>query len=515
MGSYNTWKGNNNLHPFIQESDGSFSEGQDVIEQNPVNQGSGSVLIADIMGDSRPEIIEGTYGNGFPPFGFSIYSFDKTKNKYVYNKSPKDLGVFKGEQQGSTSIKLADFNNDGKTDMAIASEGYPGNRIQIWNGQGNGDFVPGQVLHYDTTFADGSQSSLNEFREFEIADVNKDGWLDILVHPFHSGNKFRINPGPMSSQNPRGYYGTGIRLNYSIWMNKKGSFATLDDDIQVPDVYPGFIKGFYVNGKLKFFGFESAQDNNALHAVKIQEMTVYFCETVAKPSFNTSKFSFCSGDSLKLTVTNVNKGDTLKWYYGSNQDLTNTSSKTFNQNIKVFVTRTDSVGCVAKSDTLQISKIDLPTTPTISRDTANNLVSSAINAKWYKDGTVISDTTQKIKPSGAGSYTVSTSQNGCTSVQSAAYYYLVTDIINLSADEFIKLAPNPFQGILHFDFNIRGIQKLNIEVFDITTGNKLITIQDQQAGQSLNFSQLNPGTFIIRVSSRDNKIDHKFKLLKM
>jgi hypothetical protein len=143
------------------------------------------------------------------------------------------------------------------------------------------------------------------------------------------------------------------------------------------------------------------------------------------------------------------------------------------------------------------------------------LVSSAVNSKWYKDGTAISDTTQKIKPNGAGSYTVSTNQNGCTSVQSAAYYYLVTDIINLSADEFIKLAPNPFQGILHFDFNIRGVQKLNIEVFDITTGNKLITIQDQQAGQNLNFSQLNPGTFIIRVSSRDNKIDHKFKLVKM
>lgn len=515
MGSYNPWKGNNGLHSYIQKSDGTYYDGIDVIEEKKVYGGTGSVLIADIMGDSKPEIIQGTYGNGFPPFGFAIYSYDKDKNKYVYNKSPKELGVFKGEQQGSTSIKLADFDKDGKIDMAIASEGYPGNRIQIWNGQGNGDFTPGQVLHYDTTLADGSQYSLNEFREFEIADVNKDGWLDILVHPFHFGNKFRINPGGTAVPGHSNNVGTGVRLNYSIWVNKGGQFATLDDDVQVPNIFPGFIKGFFVNGKLKFFGFEQGDNNQGTQEVKIQEMTVYFCETVAKPSFNTSKFSFCSGDSLKLSVTNVNKGDTLKWYYGSNQDLTNTSSKTFNQNIKVFVTRTDSVGCVAKSDTVQISKIDLPNAPTISRDTANNLVSSAVNAKWYKDGTAISDTTQKIKPSGAGSYTVSTNQNGCTSVQSAAYYYLVTDIINLSADEFIKLAPNPFQGILHFDFNIRGVQKLNIEVFDITTGNKLITIQDQQAGQSLNFSQLNPGTFIIRVSSRDNKIDHKFKLVKM
>jgi hypothetical protein len=61
----------------------------------------------------------------------------------------------------------------------------------------------------------------------------------------------------------------------------------------------------------------------------------------------------------------------------------------------------------------------------------------------------------------------------------------------------------------------RGIQKLNLEVFDITTGNKLISLQDQQAGQSVDFSQLNPGTYIIRVSSRDKKIDQHFKMVKM
>ena len=31
----------------------------------------------------------------------------------------------------------------------------------------------------------------------------------------------------------------------------------------------------------------------------------------------------------KLTVTNINKGDTLKWYFGSKSDLTNVSNKTF------------------------------------------------------------------------------------------------------------------------------------------------------------------------------------------
>ena len=52
----------------------------------------------------------------------------------------------------------------------------------------------------------------------------------------------------------------------------------------------------------------------------------------------------------------INKGDTLKWYYGTKSDLTNVSNKTFTDSTKLFVTRTDSLGCVISSDTIQIKK---------------------------------------------------------------------------------------------------------------------------------------------------------------
>jgi hypothetical protein len=236
----------------------------------------------------------------------------------------------------------------------------------------------------------------------------------------------------------------------------------------------------------------------------------------SKPLFNTSNFSICGSDSLKLTISNVNKGDTLKWFYGTKSDITNVTSKTFNDVTSLFVTRTDSIGCVSSSDTIQIKKFSLPSAPTISRDTANNLVSSAaVRNTWYKDGAAISDTTQKIKPSGPGSFTVKTSENGCASVASNAYYYLVTDIINLSADEFIKLAPNPFQGQLNFDFSVKGYQKLNVEVFDLTTGTKRATQQNVLPGSVLSFGNLTPGTYIIKVSSNDQKLSHQFKMIKL
>jgi hypothetical protein len=239
------------------------------------------------------------------------------------------------------------------------------------------------------------------------------------------------------------------------------------------------------------------------------------CIGISKPTFNTTKYSFCNGDSIKLSITNINKGDSIKWYYGTKSDLTNPSNKTFTDSTKLFVTRTDSVGCVISSDTIQIKKYGIPSAPTLSRDTANFLLSGAPGTTWYKDGSAITDTAQKYKPTTAGSYTAKTTTNGCTSVMSAAYYYLVTDIINLSKDEFIKLAPNPFINQLNFDFIVKGYQKLNIEVYDVATGSKVATQQNITAGTKIQLGQLARGTYIVRVTSNDNKIAQQFKMVKL
>jgi hypothetical protein len=88
-------------------------------------------------------------------------------------------------------------------------------------------------------------------------------------------------------------------------------------------------------------------------------------------------------------------------------------------------------------------------------------------------------------------------------------------VINLSADEFIKLAPNPFQGQLNFDFNVKGYQKLNVEVFELTTGTKRASQQNVLPGSVLTFGFLAPGTYIIKVSSADQKLSHQFKMIKL
>ena len=154
--------------------------------------------------------------------------------------------------------------------------------------------------------------------------------------------------------------------------------------------------------------------------------------------------------------------------------------------------------------------------PVITRDTSNALLSSSTYGNiWYKDGVAINDTTQKYKPTTAGSYSLKKALDGCISNMSNAYYYLVTDVINLIADEFIKLAPNQFINQLNFDFIVRGYQRLNLEVFDVATGMKKASMQNLTPGVPLYLGQLSTGTYYVRVSSKDGKINYQFKMIKL
>jgi hypothetical protein len=235
-----------------------------------------------------------------------------------------------------------------------------------------------------------------------------------------------------------------------------------------------------------------------------------------KPVISPSKTIICGTDSVSVKITNRDASFKYAWYINNDSVSKSSDSIFVKKEGYVKLKITDTLGCTKFSDSVLLKSFALPTTPTISRDTANNLVSSAaVRNTWFKDAAAISDTTQKIKPSGAGSFTVKTSENGCASVASNAYYYLVTDIINLSADEFIKLAPNPFQGQLNFDFNVKGYQKLNIDVFELTTGTKRASQQNVLPGSILSFGFLAPGTYIIKVSSSDQKLSHQFKMIKL
>lgn len=231
----------------------------------------------------------------------------------------------------------------------------------------------------------------------------------------------------------------------------------------------------------------------------------------------------CQNDKPAIVYTAPNANTKLVWY-GNNATggTASTILPSFNTasagTQSFYVAQADTVaGCYGDRVKLDLIVKITPAAPVLSRDTAGYLVSNvAKNNTWYKDNAIVDSTgAEKFKPTTPGSYTVKVLENGCYSVMSAAYYFIVTDVINLGNNEFIRITPNPFVNYLNFDYKVSGYQYLNVEFFDMTNGQRVMLKERVIPGSKLNVETLAPGTYLVRVVSSDYKLKHQFKMIKM
>ena len=89
------------------------------------------------------------------------------------------LGILDTENLGS--VVVADFNNDGKADLAVADDSIG----QIWILPGNGD----------GTFQPPSAYPVNSPRSLAVADFNRDGIPDVAVSVLYSGLSILLGRG--------------------------------------------------------------------------------------------------------------------------------------------------------------------------------------------------------------------------------------------------------------------------------------------------------------------------------
>ena len=294
------------------------------------------------------------------------------------------------------------------------------------------------------------------------------------------------------------------------WYGIAATGGTSSNTAPIPVITSAGVISYYVSQSNTASGCEGPR----------AKLTVTVNETPVAPKAD--NVALCIGGTSSSLIANASGGYSLLWY-GSNATGGQSSGTAPIPTTNVqgttdyYVSQSNnSTTCESPRTKVTVSVGPAPATPTITRDANGNLTSSATSGnQWYKNGSeIIGATSTLYKPTEVANYAVKI-QGVCVSPMSTIYYFLITDVINLSATEFIKLAPNPFQTKLNFDFVIKGYQKLNLDVFELATGRKVTSRVGLTPGSPVYLPELVGGTYIVRITSADGKLSYQFKMMKL
>jgi len=294
------------------------------------------------------------------------------------------------------------------------------------------------------------------------------------------------------------------------WYGTNATGGTSTGTAPIPVTTSAGVSSYYVSQSNTASGCESPR----------AKITVTVNATPDAPK--AENVALCVGGTSSSLTASATGGHSLLWY-GTNATGGTSSGTapipTANSigNTDYYVSQlNNTTTCESPRTKITVSVAAAPNAPIITRDANGNLVSSATTGnQWYKNGSeIIGAISTLYKPTEPANYSVKV-QGNCISPMSTVYYFLVTDVINLSASEFIKLAPNPFINNLNLDFAIKGYQKMNLDVFSISSGSKVFSRTGLTAGSQLALGQLSAGVYLFHFTSADGKLSYQFKMMKL
>lgn len=145
----------NRIHTFL--STDTFGKYKDMVLPTP--DGYIVARIEDLNKDGQPEVIMlGNEKAGVEIFEFNDITGLSLKHRFLDKNIGRDM-------------RIVDMNNDGMVDIVV-SMGRIGVAILIQNAQGGWDQAAPPNFHSET----------KEFKTLDVADINGDGWQDILLN---------------------------------------------------------------------------------------------------------------------------------------------------------------------------------------------------------------------------------------------------------------------------------------------------------------------------------------------
>ena len=232
-------------------------------------------------------------------------------------------------------------------------------------------------------------------------------------------------------------------------------------------------------------------------------------------------FSYCIGTNTNTLTATTSNNHTLLWYGTASTGGTATQTaiipSTSVTGQKDYYVSQQSVvnACEGPRAKISVTVNSVPSKPVIARVEGNKLTSNTVGSIWYLEAETLSDTSTIFKPTVSGRYFVKSSQNGCVGLLSEAYYFLATNINSLSGNEFLNISPNPIKDFVKVDYFLKGINNINIEFIQLSTGASLFSKANVNAGVILSVPNIPSGFYLIKVTSDKNKIIGQIKAVKL